>query len=465
MSPKIDLSDSRLFGNDAAEDEQEDVFLAHALEREELARFANENERICVAHAYKGEGKSALLRIARYKLSNASPRPLVVATSASAIAPALSTTDFPQWVRNWKAAIVGRFAAEIGSQIGFAWRDDSMSLVEEAEKAGLKSKNLVGAILSRFKPSVSVGSAKFSVDEGQRGAPNAEAAVQRWAQGQYPIWLFLDDIDQNFENTPEFRSKVAACFVAMRELVNSIPELRIRAAVRPNVWTTLKLHFESLSHVEQYLLRLSWSELEMRDLVSKRIEGYLRLTNQWEQVSREIELHDRERTLIRLAFQDPMVWGGKNRPPHVLLYTLSKRRPRWMIELSRAAAQRAVREQSPQILRDHLFSELGSFGGRRIADSIAEFKSQCPEIEELIAAFRQENEQFSSAELFGIISNKILGHLNPHIAGVVGAAGVRDVAAFSLRLASSLAEKKSPMVAMFISVTQIALICSGLEPV
>lgn len=430
MPPTIDLTDPRLFGNDAAEDEQEDVFLAHALERAELARFANPSERICIARAYKGEGKSALLRIARLKLSGPDSPPLVIATPASAIAPTLSGTDFPQWIRHWKAAIVGRFAGEIGAQIGFAWDDDAMSLVEEAEKTGVRARGFVGAILHRLKPALSLGPAQISAASAERGTVNAEAAVRRWAEGQNPIWLFLDDIDQNFENTPEFRAKVAACFVAARELANAIPELRIRAAIRPNVWTSLKLQFEALSHVEQYILDLAWSEHQLRDLLAKRIEGYLRLLDRWNNAARQLPTFERERELIKLAFEDPMEWGRTTRPPHVLLYTLSKHRPRWMVELCKVAAQRAVRANRTKIARDHLLSELGSFGGRRIADTIAEFSSQCPEVGELIAAFRQEPEQLTTDELFSIITRKILNHLNPRIAGTIGTPGVRDVAAF-----------------------------------
>jgi len=185
-----------------------------------------------------------------------------------------------------------------------------------------------------------------------------------------------------------------------------------------------------LSHVEQYVVDLAWAESEMRDLLAKRIEGYLKLSGKWSVVAKDIPGFERERALIRLVFQDPMEWGRATRPPHVLLHTLSKHRPRWMIELSKVAARKAVQEHRPQILRDHLFSELASFGERRIADTIAEFSSQCPEVGELIAAFRQEPEQLTTDQLFRIITNKILNHLNPHISGVVGTAGVRQVAAF-----------------------------------
>jgi hypothetical protein len=126
-----------------------------------------------------------------------------------------------------------------------------------------------------------------------------------------------------------------------------------------------------------------------------------------------------------------MQLGGEvRRPPHVVLYTLSKHRPRWMIELSKVAARAAVKEGKPRITRDHLLAELTAFGNRRIQDTIAEFSAQCPEVGELLAAFRQEPEELTTAELFRVITNKILSHLSPRIVGVVGNPSARDVAAF-----------------------------------
>lgn len=64
MSVKIQLDALDLFGNDAAEDEEEDIFQSYALEREETRIFTDPLRRLCVVRAYKGEGKSALLRLA-----------------------------------------------------------------------------------------------------------------------------------------------------------------------------------------------------------------------------------------------------------------------------------------------------------------------------------------------------------------------------------------------------------------
>jgi hypothetical protein len=431
MTIRIPLDEPILFGNEAAEDEREDVFLAHVLERPELAGFADERYRVQVVRAYKGEGKSALLRLTRLRVEERANVALVLASTGSAIVPSDCGVDSARWVRGWKASIVGRIAAEVGSRIGFAWSDDAMSLVEEAEKTGFRERSFVGAILSRFKPKLALGGAEVTAGvEATPSRATQEALVQRWAAERGSVWLFLDDIDQNFQNTPEQRAKVAGLFIAARELANQIPELRVRAAVRPNVWTTIKLESEALSHVEQYVVDLTWSERQVRDLLAKRVDGYLTLTHQRALVA-NVPAHERERELIKLVFQDPMEWGrGANRPPHVVLYTLSKHRPRWMIELSKGAARRAVGEGRQRITRENLVADLAAFGNRRVQDTIAEFSAQCPEVGDLIAAFRQEPEQLTTDELYRVINNKIANHLNPKIVGVVGRPSARDIAAF-----------------------------------
>jgi hypothetical protein len=109
---------------------------------------------------------------------------------------------------------------------------------------------------------------------------------------------------------------------------------------------------------------------------------------------------------------------------------LSKHRPRWAIELSKAAARSAAKKNRSRIGRDDIFENLGSFGRRRIEDTCAEFHSQCPQIDELIGAFARGGEQFKTDDLLKAIENRILTHLSPQIVGVPGKSSARDVAAF-----------------------------------
>jgi hypothetical protein len=231
---------------------------------------------------------------------------------------------------------------------------------------------------------------------------------------------------------PARKIRVAAFFDACRELVNIIPELRVRAVVRPNIWTILRLEFESLSHIQQYLYDLTWSEEQARQLLGKRVEAYLKRTGQWTSFKDRLRgpADERQKTTIATTFESPMAWGSGQRPPHSVLFTLSKRRPRWIIDLAKGAATSAVRQRHSRITRDDIFGELASFGTRRIEDTVAEFKPQCAELDELIAAFNREKEQMTTAELLGIIDNKILTHMTPTLAGVSGRPTNLNIAAF-----------------------------------
>ncbi|MCG3173783.1 MAG: hypothetical protein GMKNLPBB_01985 [Myxococcota bacterium] len=182
--------------------------------------------------------------------------------------------------------------------------------------------------------------------------PNAEKIVQRWAARTDGIWLFVDDVDENFKNDPIHKLKVASFFIATREIVNAIPQLRVRAAVRPNTWTTLVLEYEALSKVEQYNVDLRWTESELRDVLGARVRGYLVHTKQWADMAKGKEPSADE--YVALVFQSPVKWGQKTRPVHVPLVTFSRRRPRWLIELAREAAKAAYTARRNTVLLEDI---------------------------------------------------------------------------------------------------------------
>jgi hypothetical protein len=302
---KISLSDESLFGNEAAEDELEDIFATYAVERIEVKNFVDASRAIAVTRAYKGEGKSSLLRLVALRLRNQTLKPLVISTTGASVAPDIDVPDSDRWVRAWKASILRLAANEIGATISVAFKDDAISLVEEAEANGFKSRSFVSTIADRLK------SSNIPLERTRTGIPNPEQLLKRWNQQGSQVWFFIDDIDQNFENSPLHRVKIAAFFIAVRQIVNLISEFRFRLAIRPNVWTIIKREFEALSHVEQYVDDLRWTLNDFYELLAKRIEGYLRRTNQWDEVQQTTshDISTRRKQLIGLVFDDPMPWG------------------------------------------------------------------------------------------------------------------------------------------------------------
>jgi hypothetical protein len=442
LTATINFQDPGLFGNDAAEDEDEEIFNAYAMLRPEVNSFQDPKQKVQIARAYKGEGKSALLRLTKNRLLAANPDTIFVAATGATFSPELTSTDSDAWVRAWKETLLRRMANEIGSQIGMAWTDDAISLVEDAEKSAFRKKNIVSAIFDRIK----VKQAKLV----KSGVANPEPILKRWMTGQPPVWFFIDDVDQNFQNTPSYKTKITAFFVACRQIANSVPQIVIRSAVRPNVWTIVKRDSESLSHVEQYMVDLQWTTNAIRTLLANRIRGHFSRRGQSEAVSDRMlrsDAYNAEETLIGLAFESPMRWGGGNetRPPHFVLSTLSRQRPRWLIELCKAAvANKPARTAESKISLNDLNAVLPSFGKKRIDDTVAEFRSLCPEVHELITAFAQQSERYKTADLITTITNRVLQAITPNIVGITGKPTPIEVAAFLFQIGFLSARRDNP---------------------
>lgn len=277
---KIVLNDKSLFGNEAAEDEAEDIFTGYAVERPEISKFLDHTSPLAIARAYKGEGKSALLRLVALRLRSQSLPPLVISVPSSSISPEFDSTDSDKWVRGWKTNILRLAAREIGATISYAFSDDAVSLVEEAEANGFKEKSFVSTVTDRLK------SSSIPLERIRTTIQNPEQMLKRWSKDGSQVWFVIDDLDQNFENTPVFKVKVASFFTALRQIANLIPEFRFRSSVRPNVWSIVKREYEALSHVEQYIFDLTWTQDNFYELIAKRVKGYLQRTGQW---SKEID--------------------------------------------------------------------------------------------------------------------------------------------------------------------------------
>ena len=439
--PLVDFSDTSLFGNEAAEDEAESIFSSYAVVRSEVAEFLDAGVSLAVTRAYKGEGKSALLRLVHLELRKRKPQPIVLAVPASSLSPELDSHDFDRWVRAWKQSILRLAANEIGASISVAFGDDAISLVEEAEMNGYKTRSFVSSVVDRLKTST------VPLERVRQGVKNPEQTLRRWSENGAEIWLLLDDLDNNFENTPIQRAKIASAFTACRQVANLIPEFRFRVTVRPNIWATIKQHHETLSHVEQYVRPLSWSIADFYELLAKRVEAHLQRTGAWRRLHKTLYLApDKRRSqLVAMVFDDPMPWGrDQRRPPTTILYTLSRRRPRWLVELAKHAAAGALKAGRERINFDDINAVLPEFGQRRVQDTVAEFRSQCSEIEELLTAFVGEPEWFSTADLISTINNRVLQGVHPKIAGIIGTASAVEVAHFLFQIGFLTARSDKP---------------------
>lgn len=422
----------QLFGNEAAEHEDSEIFNSYAVQRKEMKSFLDQKKPLQIVSAYKGEGKSALLRLIENRIKKDDSNAVVLRVSATEISPSEDENNIDAWIRSWKKAIFKKVAVEIGKGIKMAFTDDAISLVEEAETEGFRERSFVGAIVSRL------ASKYVPIEQTKPSITSHERLMQRWGEQGASVWVLIDDVDHNFRNNKYDKTKVATCLMATTQIFMSVPEIKIRLSLRPNVWATIKTEYESLSHVKQYIKGLSWSDKDFQNILSHRIESYLKRTHQWSDVSKtlSVDLESKKVQLLSLVFENPVYWGGDNskRDIYVPLHTLSRHRPRWMIELCKAAAAEAYETKSTVIALENIIKKLGSFGQNRIEDMVVEFQPQCEKIRQLIVAFAGQNERYSTDQLLNLIRNRVLQGVAPKIVGVLGNPAPREVAHFLFQI-------------------------------
>lgn len=422
---RVDLSDEELFGNEMAEDEEERLFTSYAYERAEFQSFLNSATKLKVVRAYKGEGKSALLRWTFLKLREFKN---VIAHNAYAnsLAPNLAGASEAECIRLWKESFIRVAAAAVGSRLDFKFSDDVLSLREEAERGGYVERGFVAAVLARLR--------KLPGEPGSVGAADPAAALQRIAgANDLQIWLVIDDLDENFRDVESDCLKVMSALVAMRQLCNEVKEIRFRASVRPSTWAIIKRKYEALSKVEPYVVDLQWSREQLELMLAARVKSYLSRNNGLAVASGQLPSMSAQQ-LVAIAFDDPMPWGrkeaekgyalddehvDKKRSPAVVISTLARYRPRWMVELCKLAASNAIRRRQQKIGLDDLTAKLEDFGKTRIDDLIAEFRAQCDKIELMIQSFKGKPERFRTDELVRHMKNNLSGR-DVRIAGISG---------------------------------------------
>ena len=420
-SLKIKLNDKTLFGNDAGEDEDEQVLVSYFVDQPSFEDFLNPKNRLQVARGRKGMGKSALLVRFAHELKELAEKPLVIHIVPSSLA-AISAppqTDNAVILENyWKQVICATINMELANEVGFAWTDDEMMLVETAEISGFKGQNLVGALISRMLNKITLGA--IEVANKPKTAPNHEQLLQRVSQtnGDRGVWFLLDDIDTKFQNTPLQQAYVSSFFSAARFLVRNVEGLGIRATVRTDVWSSLRAA-EDLDKFEQYVTEIQWTSVQQKEILANRILAYMKRNDPESEISKDWTFETHGDDLIELVFARRMKWGRSAAPSTQVLRILGSGRPRWMAQLCRLAGVEATKVHSRFIGIQEINQVMGEFGRRRLSDIYKEHQHQFADLKRLIETFSNGPKQYTTSELMARITMNYIR--------LRGAVGIPDV--------------------------------------
>lgn len=430
----IKLEDPRLFGNFAAEDEDIELLDSYFVDKPGYKSFRSD-DKLCIVRAKKGMGKSALLKKVAHEKSLLGSDDIVVQVKGSEIIKNSfpTTTDIQQLINVWQTAIYNRVNIEIGKIIGF--NDKNVNNIEFLEIEEFKGRNLIYCLVERMIRKLE----DLTLHKPQMA--NVISSLIRYQQkSSRKVWLFVDDIDATFKNTEEESKRLSSFFTACRYIIHNMHGLYIRASVRTDVWAVIADKDESLDKVDQptYMMDLSWSELEVKNIIANRIRTYI-LNNtpnhSLYETIKNVDQNSRElNSIMNQVFKGMMPWGSGIRKPSVIIFTLSNRRPRWAIHLCSLAGQAAARKQKRRIGIDELTENLDTYGKRRITDIVREHEHQSENIREFVNAFAKKQDRYSTEELLEVIRNEILSNIQPKIEGVMGITTAMDIAHFLFRM-------------------------------
>lgn len=401
----VDLTDHRLFGNDAGDDEDLALLNHYFLERPEFRRFYDSTNTFRVVRARKGTGKSTLLRRTVSLGQESLPNDLFVTCTGSEITPDFSiASNAANPVLAWQKANCGRVNREIGSRIKWAFDDTSIMLVEAAEIDSFRGRNFISALADRLLGKLTLGPAGLERTKPLIG--NEIQLLRKASQNETEsVWLVVDDIDATFKNNAGNRAYLAAFFSACRDLAQKVNGLVIRAAVRTDVWTLLRASDEALDKCDQYVFNLRWSLDEVGYILLSKADAYFHLIKPelFPNPSKNEEVR-KEQAFLKI-FPHRYPWGRDDQiPPQKYLAFYSQGRPRWTAKLCRAAADKSIRRGHLKVEESDVKSVLAAFSAQRRLDLVGEHNFEYPDFNGLLQVFSGWKKKFTTQEMLSRIS-------------------------------------------------------------
>ncbi len=402
----IDFTDGALFGNDAGEDELPEVLNSYFVDQPAFKPFLDKQSTFQVARSRKGMGKSALLSKLAYDLTRDDSAPIVIsATGANllAIASPPVGASYLELQNFWARLICARVNYALGKEIGFAFSENSMALVESSEIAGFKERNLIGALIQRLK------SSKIPIEVSLKEYTNHEELLKRAIDSfsERKVWILVDDIDSTYIDSPEQQAVTSTFFSACRALAREVKGLYIRASVRTDVWSAFRNN-EDLDKCEQYVTDIAWSAPDMKVILSKKIYSYLCRNNQSNNRIKNLDYRADADSIITMAFMRRMKWGKSLVPPFRPVFILSAGRPRWMSQLCRLAGLEAAKHNRELIAKADINSVMVKYSRFRLNDIYKEHSHQYSGLEKLIETFSNSPARYTTSDLLTQISTRYL---------------------------------------------------------
>ena len=324
--------------------------------------------RIVVGH--KGVGKSALLKMAHLEDLDAD-RPSIWLQPSD-----LSTLDDTYDQRFDKATLAWQQGL---LKVLYQKAEDMFMGIGNRDQANVimaSSKDLMAAIKKLAKKRLEI-----ETNETQRALVSKFDDTNR-------IFVYIDDLDRGWQGRRADILRLSALLNSLRDICGEYRGIQFRIGLRSDVYHLVRTSDESTDKVSQYIVPLNWTSHDILICFAKRVATYFGEDiddNILEKMPQK-EIARRFHRVIEPTFQGLGKW--ENAPIHIILLSLTRRRPRDLVKLLSGAANAAFNNRHKIITSHDLQSTFVSYSQDRLQDIINEFQSELPNIKSLLTGMR-----------------------------------------------------------------------------
>ena len=297
---------------------------------------------------HKGTGKSALFKVAISEEKEAGNLPILIKPDDIAEL-GKNNENFLLRIRQWKYGLIKIIGEKVFSEFGLY-----------DEKATSKLTQFGLKLISFISETINVAKDNISLTEGQKILTDNFLKKKR-------IIVYIDDLDRGWEGKNKIEGSVVWC---------------------------------------------KWTNHEILVLLIKRILTYFGDSVDENTLMKTPQLH------LRFHLERVMesTFSGRGKWENVYMYkilmSLIRKRPRDLVKLCSLAAQQAQQTNSPLIKTEHFQAIFEEYSQGRIQDTINEYKSELPNIENLLFGMRPTKKQRNASDGYIYTTAELIQKLN-----------------------------------------------------
>lgn len=377
---------AKLFGNEAAEDEDIERLKGYYLKGSVFSQIANDlSLRILVGH--KGIGKSALFRVAMEEEKQKNMLSILIKPD-DIIGIAEKEADFLEMIREWKKGIMEVIVKKVLTSMGASgddWQD----------KLQFIGGNLISFLAQTFK------SENINLEHANK------TIIEQFLKTE-KIYIYIDDLDRGWQGRKQDIKKISALLNAVRDISSEVKGSFFRISLRSDVYYLVRTSDESTDKIEGSVIWFSWTNHEILVLLVKRVlqfqEAYqdaeLLLGEEQSSLAKKLNQYIEER------FEGKGHWN--NIPMYRMLMSLIRKRPRDLVKLCTLAARDAFKHNNSKISTKNFENIFEEYSQGRLQDTINEYRYEFPDIERLLFNMKPSSQQKKASENYTYSTDTLL---------------------------------------------------------